>query len=55
MPYKYPKEPYFNDDKIRFIPKWSYKIIYLVGDIYIIILSIFNTSQGSIKIKRILK
>ena len=49
MPYKYPKEPYFNDDNIRFVPKWSYKIIYLIGDVDITILSVFNTSQHSIK------
>ena len=49
MPYKHPKEPYFNDGNIRFVPKWSYKIIYLIGDVDITILSVFNTSQNSIK------
>jgi toxin ParE1/3/4 len=52
MPFKYPKEPYFNDEKIRFVPKWSYKIIYLIGDINITILSVFNTSQNSIRISK---
>lgn len=52
MSYKHPKEPYFNDENIRFIPKWNYKIIYLIGDIDITIISVFNTSQGSIKIIR---
>lgn len=52
MPYKHPKEPYFNDDNIRFVPKWNYKIIYLIGDIDITILSVFNTSQSSIRITR---
>lgn len=52
MPFKYPKEPYFNDENIRFVPKWTYKIIYLIGDIDITILSIFNTSQSSIKISK---
>lgn len=23
MPFKHPKEPYFNDENIRFVPKWS--------------------------------
>jgi toxin ParE1/3/4 len=50
MPFKHPKEPYFDDENIRFAPKWSYKIIYLIGDSDITILSIFNTSQNSIKI-----
>jgi plasmid stabilization system protein ParE len=52
MPYKYPQEPYFNDENIRFVPKWSYKIIYLIGDIDITILSVFNTTQSSIRINR---
>ena len=52
MPYKYPKEPYFNDEKIRFIPKWNYKLIYEIGQIDITILSFFNTSQSSIRIIR---
>jgi toxin ParE1/3/4 len=52
MPFKYPKEPYFNDENIRFVPKWNYKIIYLIGDIDVTILSVFNTSQSSVKISR---
>ena len=46
MPYKYPKEPTFDDETIRFVPKWNYKIIYLIENEVITILSIFNTSQG---------
>ncbi|WP_264524166.1 type II toxin-antitoxin system RelE/ParE family toxin [Flavobacterium sp. N502536] len=52
MPFKHPIEPYFNDENIRFVPKWSYKIIYLIGDIDITILSVFNTSQSSLRISR---
>ena len=52
MPYKHPKEPYFNDENVRFVPKWSYKIIYLIGDVDITILSVFNTSQYSIKFRK---
>ena len=52
MPFKYPKEPYFNDENIRFVPKWSYKIIYLIRGVDITILSIFNTSQYSIKFRK---
>lgn len=50
MPFKHPKEPYFNDENIRFVPKWSYKIIYLINDMDITILSVFSTSQNSIRI-----
>lgn len=45
MPYKFPKEPYINKENIRFIPKWSYKIIYAIEEDDIIILNVFGTSQ----------
>ena len=50
MPYKNPKEIILNKENIRFAPKWNYKIVYRIDDFDIIILSIFNTSQGFIKI-----
>lgn len=52
MPYKHPKELYFDNEKIRFVAKWKYKIIYEIGDIDIFILYVFNTSQTSLKIGR---
>ena len=45
FPYKYPKEPFYNKENIRFLSKWSYKIIYRVDRDTIIILRIFNTKQ----------
>ncbi len=45
FPYKYPKEPFYNKENIRFLSKWSYKIIYRVDRDTIIILRIFNTNQ----------
>jgi plasmid stabilization system protein ParE len=46
FPYKYPKEPVYNIDDIRFAIKWHFKIIYRVGDKNIYILRIFNTYQN---------
>lgn len=50
FPYKYPKEPVYNTENIRFVTKWSYKIIYRVEAKIIYILRIFNTHQNPGKI-----
>jgi plasmid stabilization system protein ParE len=49
FPYKYPKEPIYNVENIRFVTKWSYKIIYRVESDIIYVLRIFNTRQSSAK------
>ena len=46
FPYKYPKEPVYDVENIRFVTKWSYKIIYRVESDIIYILRIFNTHQN---------
>lgn len=51
MPYKYPKEPVYNAENIRFVAKWNFKIIYRVEPEHIYILRIFNTSQHPRKTK----
>ena len=51
FPQAYPIEPIYNDKKIRFIAKWSFKIIYYIGDDNIYIMRIFNTHQHPGKIK----
>ena len=51
FPYKYPKEPVYNSENIRFVTKWSFKIIYRVELESIYILRIFNTHQNPKKIK----
>jgi plasmid stabilization system protein ParE len=51
MPYKYPKEPTYNIENIRFVTKWSFKIIYRVETQGIYILRVFNTNQSPDKIK----
>jgi plasmid stabilization system protein ParE len=52
MPFKNPKEPRYNDENVRFVIKWNYKIIYKIENDDINILSIFNTSQGFMKTTR---
>jgi len=51
LPYRYPVEPIYNKDNIRFIAKWSFKIIYRIEADVIYILRIFNTNQHPNKIK----
>lgn len=50
FPYKYPKEPIYNKENIRYVSKWSFKIIYRIETDIIYILRIFNTNQHPAKI-----
>lgn len=45
-PYKYPMEPVYNAENIRFVTKWSFKIIYRVEEDQIYILRVFNIYQN---------
>lgn len=45
-PYKYPMEPVYNSENIRFVTKWSFKIIYRVEADQIYILRLFNIYQN---------
>lgn len=40
-----PKEPVYNSENVRFVTKWSVKIIYKVERDKIYILSVFNAYQ----------
>jgi len=51
FPEKKPKEPLFNSEKIRFFPKWNYKIVYRIEENRIYILDIFSTLQDYRKVK----
>lgn len=51
FPFKFPKEPTINIEKVRFAVIYNYKIIYAVEKDKIIILRIFNTKQNPKKIK----
>jgi plasmid stabilization system protein ParE len=50
FPTKHAIEPIMNHKNIRFIIKWSYKIIFEIKDNTIRILSIFHTAQNPDKI-----
>lgn len=50
MPFKFPKEPYYNKGNIRFVTKWSFKMIYQIEEEKIIVLRIFSTHQNPKKI-----
>jgi toxin ParE1/3/4 len=51
FPEKFPIEPIFNKKNIRFVTKWSFKMIYQIEKEELIILRIFSTHQNPNKIK----
>jgi len=50
FPTKHALEPYTNRDNVRFVVKWSYKIVFEIKGNAVRILSIFHTSQNPEKI-----
>lgn len=50
MSFKYPIEPVYNSESVRFVTKWSFKIIYRIEAERVYILRIFNTHQNPIKV-----
>ena len=52
FPYSFPIEPFYNKKNIRFITKWSFKMVYYVSDNKIYIMRVFNTNMHP---KRILE
>jgi plasmid stabilization system protein ParE len=50
FPYIFAKEPTINDNNIRYIVKWSYKIIYEIFENHIEIDHIFHSSQDPSKL-----
>ena len=45
FPYSYPIEPFYNDENVRFITKWSFKMVYYIREDTIYIMRIFNTNM----------
>ena len=45
FPFAYPKEPYYNNENIRYIAKWSFKMVYYVHKNTINIMRVFNTNM----------
>lgn len=52
FPYKFPREPLINIEKVRYAVIWSFKIIYAVEVEKIVILRVFNTVQNPKKLKK---
>lgn len=52
---EYSKDLIVNDDSVRFVSKWSYKIVYERKEDKVIILDVFNTSQNPKKLFKLLK
>lgn len=52
---EYSKDLIVNDDSVRFVSKWSYKIVYERTEDKVIILDVFNTSQNPKKLFKLLK
>ena len=46
FPEKFPKEPLFNDETIRFFPKWNFKIIFKIEENRILIINIYSTRMN---------
>ncbi|TXI62270.1 MAG: type II toxin-antitoxin system RelE/ParE family toxin [Flavobacterium sp.] len=46
FPHKNPKEPLFNDETIRYFPKWNFKIVYRIEENRILIINIYSTKMN---------
>jgi plasmid stabilization system protein ParE len=51
--FEYSKELIINEDKYRYIPKWSYKIIYERKINKVIIIDVFSSNQNPDKLLEI--
>lgn len=40
------REPSFNDDTIRYFPKWNFKIVYRIEENRILIINIYSTKMN---------
>jgi toxin ParE1/3/4 len=54
FPYKFPKEPIINIDKVRYAVILSFKIVYSVEENCILILRVFNINQNPKKLLKVL-
>ena len=46
FPEKFPVDPVFNKEDIRFCPKWNYRIVYRIEINRIYIIDVFSTQQN---------
>ena len=50
FPTKHAKEPFITDIDVRYIVKWSYKILFTIEEKHVNIVRIFHTSQNPAKL-----
>lgn len=46
FPYSFPIEPFYNDENVRFITKWSFKVVYYIREDAIYIMRVFNMNMS---------
>ena len=46
FPERNPREPLFNDESIRYFPKWNFKIVYRIEENRILIINIYSTKMN---------
>ena len=46
FPERNPREPLFNDESIRYFPKWNFKIVYRIEENRILIINIYLTKMN---------
>ena len=51
--FDYSKDLIINEERFKFIPKWSYKIIYERKENEVVILEIFNTNKNPDKLLKL--
>lgn len=50
FPYSYPIEPFYNNENVRFVTKWSFKLVYYIRNEAIYIMRVFNTNMKANRI-----
>lgn len=50
FPFSFPVEPHYNNENIRYITKWSFKMVYFVNGDTINIMRVFNTNMNPSRI-----
>lgn len=46
FPERNPREPLYNDESIRYFPKWNFKIVYSIEENRILIINIYSTKMN---------
>jgi plasmid stabilization system protein ParE len=46
FPERNPREPLYNDESIRYFPKWNFKIVYCIEENRILIINIYSTKMN---------